>query len=487
MKEPMALEFNKIENPPSPYNKVMGTIGALLKNYTGNDKKKYLISKLSDLYGSDLALEIINSFPDDFFNKKEEIISEEQQEVSAVAEVLTDLPEGKKEEVVLDILEKKYKVPKEKIKEAKKKKNWVSLIGTVSSIAGIIIATFLIKDKEKKEDVNTNDKEKNGKEISIQDSIQDEKIVQYNERFNIEVYNSLPEQAKEIYKNFSEKNPTPNRGYQILDKTNAKIYLFNEKNELITNIPAGFGKDMGDEPNTSTEDGKGTMTTPAGIYLISNSVDSADIKEYGELQFSLFGVSILGDKFFLGQHQTYKKDEEEFKSRTKKLNSKKPNDNNFSDGCINIRREDFEKFIKPYFKGDNSELLFVLQDKKSKESGAVFNYTLLIQQIFPIMLDLANQEERLYEQSISSLKDMINLEFTNMANLQNKQNELTIKYNKNKENNSLQEKIHEIKESIKEKKEFIGKKREELGKYNKKMNNLEIRKKRIEEMLMAYS
>ena len=262
------------------------------------------------------------------------------------------------------------------------------------------------------------------------------------------------------------------------------LYIFNSNNEFVAKIPTGFGKDEGDEPNTSTEYNKGKMTTPAGVYLISNSVDDADIEEYGKLQYSLYGVSILGDKIFLGQHQTYSK-HGELEIRTKKLNSKKSDDNDFSNGCLNNKPEDIEKYIVPNFKGDNSELLFILQDKKSKKSGLTFDYKLLVQQIFPLMLEMANKEEKIYGESISNLKDFINTELGNIADLQNQQNELAIKYKKNPENNVLQNEIHGIKELIKRKKEIIGEKRKELGFYETKMKDLEIKRRGIEETLFA--
>jgi len=169
----------------------------------------------------------------------------------------------------------------------------------LTTATAIAIALLLIKNKEKKENLDNNKKLDNietpAPEIPIKVQ-KGEKTVDFNKRFNTETYNSLPEQAKEIYKGFSEKSPTPNKGYQILDKANALLYIFNSNNEFVAKIPTGFGKDEGDEPNTSTEYNKGKMTTPAGVYLISNSVDDADIEEYGKsFNARIFGRVLVQD------------------------------------------------------------------------------------------------------------------------------------------------------------------------------------------------
>lgn len=445
-----AEKLNTPEKETSTYDLVISAVERILKDMPENENKRfYLTENLSKEYGKELAEKIVGSLTDAF------------------------------------LIETKIKLDKTK------NINGLRTLATVGKVAVPLAMASVAVALNPFDDIKGETKKVAEKIIPKQETstteknpTEEEKNISLNLRFKGEIYSTLPEGGKEIYKYFAEKNPTPNRGYQFLDKTNATMYIFNSNNEIIAKIPTGFGKEAGDESNTSTEYNKGRMTTPSGIYLMSNSVNKADIEEYGKLQYSLYGVSILGDKIFLGQHQTYSK-HGELEPRTEKLNSVQANDNNFSNGCLNNREEDFKKYIQPYFKGDNSELLFVLQDEKSKKSGASFNVDLLVKQIFPLILEMANQEEKTYRESISKIKNIININWEDIANLQNKQNELIIKYNKNKENYSLQDKIHDIKELIKAKKGIIGNNRGELAVYYTKMKDIEIKRRRVEEMLVV--
>jgi len=239
----------------------------------------------------------------------------------------------------------------------------------------------------------------------------------------------LPEQAKDIYKRYAESSPTPNRGYQILDKDSAYIYVFNSQNDLVGKVVAGFGKDTGDEANTSNKYNEGKMTTPAGIFLISDFTTPEDLEEYGKLQFSLFGKSVLDDDIFLGEHQTYSK-HGELEPRTKKLNTPSPEDNRFSNGCINIDQEDFKKYIASLFRGDYGEFFFVLQDKKGRESGVKFDVNSLIESIKPMMLEKANEQEKIYQELISKInviKNRLNIEIKELEKGNNLEKEEILK------------------------------------------------------------
>ncbi len=206
-------------------------------------------------------------------------------------------------------------------------------------------------------------------------------------RFKQEIYESLPSiDAKSTYKYFAEKNPTPGRGYMFLDKGTGRIYIFNEKNELIGEPKAGFGKTNGDQPNNAYESGwnKGNMTTPAGGYLVSDFVSPSNAKTYGKMGVSLVGRSIKGIKSFLGLHQIYPK---EFKSRKNKIES---GEFQISNGCINIDPEDYKRYVEPYFTGDYAEFLFVSRDKVSTDA---FDVEECIKKMAPEMLEVARKQE----------------------------------------------------------------------------------------------
>lgn len=429
----------KFESPPNNniegYNFLNEKIEEAFSSVPkGEDKRKHVLETLSNIYGKEIAEIILNNIPDTYFNENEKETEDKY---------------GLNLEKVKDVL-------KDPIIKKMTKYGLISAIGIASIIGLIKKSDFKIKD-----------------EITITK----EKTIS---NFNKETYESLPEQAKEVYKYISEENPTPGRGYQILDKESATLYIFNKDNELINKVAAGFGKDEGDEPNTSYELNKGNQTTPSGVYLFSNYSIEEDIKKYGELQFSLVGESVLGDITYIGQHKTYPP---ELNSRTKKLNSETPFDNKFSDGCINIDEKDFQKYIKPNFKGDYGEFLFILQDKKSKQSGVKYNVKSLVSSVIPMMIEMSNNEITLYSDSLVEIRDSVNKISIEMDDLEKERLKLTEEYSKDKSENKEQ-RIKEIKDEIKKKKNERGKLRELMNIYTDKIKGVQIKRDRVEKILL---
>ena len=225
-------------------------------------------------------------------------------------------------------------------------------------------------------------------------------------KFEQSVYEILPLAGKEVYKYQTEKNPTPGKGYIILDKDNAVEYIFDGENNLVAKVTSGFGEDPGDENNTSFSQGTGKKTTPAGAYLISMAYSKKDSVIYGKYRFSLFGKSIRGEKVFLGHHQTYPG---ELEQRTVRLETSDPRDNNFSNGCINIDVKDFEKYVSPYFKGDNTEILYVLPDSLSRSSGVTFNPDLLTKDVARMIIELSSKQEAQKLEELLKEKDSLKI------------------------------------------------------------------------------
>lgn len=165
----------------------------------------------------------------------------------------------------------------------------------------------------------------------------------------------LPKGVAKVREFFaSEKSLTPGRAFIILSKASGKIFTFDDKNNLFDTAPALFGRTRGNSKNTVKKAGEGIMSTPAGPYFMSDSKTRKDAEEY-EIQLSLYG------KDSLGMHDVWK---EEFTERMYALNTKTSLDNNATNGCINIKKEDFKK-IMSLFRADLGELLIVLPEDES--------------------------------------------------------------------------------------------------------------------------
>lgn len=283
-----------------------------------------------------------------------------------------------------------------------KKKNLIFPIAVVLGLATMKEVKEITSGSAKKQDTNdvSAPAPTTNKRDEVTHQIQEQKLP--GKVFEQSVFDMLPADGKEVYKYQSEKNPTPGKGYIILDKESAHEYIFDGENNLLAKVAAGFGEDAGDENNSAFTKGLGAKTTPAGAYLISMAYDKKDSVTYGKYRFSLFGKSVRGENVFLGLHQTYPG---ELESRTAKLETEDPKDNGFSNGCINIDLKDFEKFVSPYFKGDNTEILYVLRDELSRSQGAVFNPDLLTKEMARMIIDLSYQHETALKDKLLKEKD----------------------------------------------------------------------------------
>ncbi len=381
---------NKIEKEDEILEQVKQDLIKRVANLPEDEQEVEIYRILNTEYGLNLKKEIPKSKIIEEKKAKENTKETEQEktlkEIALKLEKrLADIPDSAKGVELERILREEYGVSLQKIEEIKKSKNWTSKLlhyGTIAGLLGLaFFSTNIINN-----DIETTNKEK--KELKFKENKKVEKVYKMDSikmpKFDIEVYNSLSNEGKEVYKYYSEKNPTPGKGYIFLDKKNATLYAFDAENNLLEQIIAGFGTEEGDEHNTSAEYKKGTRTTPAGIYIISNLSDPRDILEYGENHLSLFGISTLGNKEFLGLHQTYEGNNEKTR-REKRLATINPSDNRFSDGCINIDEKDFEKYIKENFQGQGDELLFVFPDKKA---SAEFETEKLISQIKPVIEEM---------------------------------------------------------------------------------------------------
>jgi len=396
----MKLESPAIPNKTEEQDKILEQVKKdLIKrvaNLPEDEQEVEIYRILNTEYGLNLKKEIPETKKtEDKKAKIEKKETEEDKTLKAIAlsleKRLLAVPESEKGAELERILREEYGVSIQKIAEIKKNKNWTSKLLHYGTIAGLLGLAFFSSNL-KNDEAETMQEDK--KELKFTEETQENKAGDIYKMdsiqmpsFDMEVYNSLPNEGKDIYKYYSEKNPTPGKGYVFLDKKSANLYVFDQENNLINKIVAGFGTEEGDKTRTSTANKQGTRTTPAGVYILSNLSAVEDLSKYGENQLSLFGISTLGNKEFLGLHQTYEGNNEKAR-REKRLATIDPNDNRFSDGCINISKEDFEKYIKENFKGEGDELLFVLPDE---QKAAEFETDKLINQIKPVLEEMKNR------------------------------------------------------------------------------------------------
>lgn len=156
-----------------------------------------------------------------------------------------------------------------------------------------------------------------------------------------------------------DKNTLP---FVILDKTDARIYLFDAQGKLLAAAPALLGLGIGD----TSFDGIGKRklstikaadrTTPAGRFVgflghafVANPKKAEDVLwvDYPG------GVSI---------HRVVKS-----ANRLLRLSSPTPADNRVSFGCINVPVKFFEDAVRPAFKAtkDAKGIIYVLPETKT--------------------------------------------------------------------------------------------------------------------------
>lgn len=142
--------------------------------------------------------------------------------------------------------------------------------------------------------------------------------------------------------------------YLIVDKVNAKVFVFDAKGRLQGAEPALLGMVPGD----GTADGIGDQklsairpedrTTPAGRFVASLDRD-------------LQGQSILWIDYAsaLALHRVVKGKPAE--RRAQRLESATPQDNRISYGCINVPVKFFEKIVAPAFSKTNG-IVYILPE-----------------------------------------------------------------------------------------------------------------------------
>ncbi len=142
--------------------------------------------------------------------------------------------------------------------------------------------------------------------------------------------------------------------YLIVDKVNAKVFVFDARGRLQGAEPALLGMEQGDGTAAGIGDQKLSAirpedrTTPAGRFVASLDRD-------------LQGQSILWIDYAsaLALHRVVKGKPAE--RRAQRLESATPEDNRISYGCINVPVNFFEKVVAPVFSKTNG-IVYILPE-----------------------------------------------------------------------------------------------------------------------------
>jgi hypothetical protein len=147
--------------------------------------------------------------------------------------------------------------------------------------------------------------------------------------------------------------------YIVIDKTAARLFLFDPQGKRLGEAPVLVGIAEGDEssPGVGTkplsELGPAEKTTPAGRYL-------------AKFGYAAGGKKVLwidyADSVALHAVVTGNKKEH----RLARLNSPQVDDNRITFGCVNVPKAFYSKTVRPLFKKEGG-MVYVLPDTKALE------------------------------------------------------------------------------------------------------------------------
>jgi len=174
----------------------------------------------------------------------------------------------------------------------------------------------------------------------------------------------IPQDVKDAYMDFVnwEKN-NDKKPYGILSKTDMKLYMFSNKNILLSRESTLIWKHKWDKPNNPPQ----IKTTPAEMYMIWEAFsDNEAWKNMFDMYWSHY-ILLIPLKWQYNKkwnktiwiHAVYIKEEAQ---RTKAINSKNRTDHMLSAGCINILSKTFGEIFNHFPPGT----MFFVTDSPSK-------------------------------------------------------------------------------------------------------------------------
>ena len=158
------------------------------------------------------------------------------------------------------------------------------------------------------------------------------------------------------------------KAFMVVDKTNAMMYAFDGKGNLVGKSPVLTGISRGDALSKdfgikSVDDlAVGERVTPSGRFDI-NKVPSEDYGEALNLAQTNRPLAVIA------VHRTYLGTPSE--RRTERLNTSTPEDNRISYGCINVPSKFYDGILSPNF--NTGSAIYVMPDTLT--SHEVFGMT----------------------------------------------------------------------------------------------------------------
>lgn len=191
--------------------------------------------------------------------------------------------------------------------------------------------------------------------------------------------------------------------FVLIDKKNNVLEKYDKYGNLVSTFRVGLGKDKGDKFTINSTNKKvDRNTTPAGIYIVDKQ-SSNESYQYEYDNNILLLKSEGGLRQAASIHQLPNSQKE---SRAAMLANTNLTDDDFSNGCVNCNKDDFEQYLKTiqaghkvvilpeeegnYFKSTDGKLSYTTN--KNKEFGQ-YNYTPRDKAAKPLALKTKNSSE----------------------------------------------------------------------------------------------
>ena len=156
--------------------------------------------------------------------------------------------------------------------------------------------------------------------------------------------------------------------FAIVDKSDARVFVFDDHGQLLGAAPALIGLAHGDDtvPGIGTkplsEIRPGDRTTPAGRFVASLGRDMSKL----DVLWVDYDAAISLHRVIKGTAKEH---------RAQRLATETPLDNRISFGCINVPVEFFDRIVHPAFTGTNG-IVYILPEIKT------------IREVFPAYYDV---------------------------------------------------------------------------------------------------
>lgn len=191
-------------------------------------------------------------------------------------------------------------------------------------------------------------------EKDLKESSKKNKPIEYDTKKLYQGFDSDIINNKQVILEYHKKNKI-DKPYTIIDKKTNTLYQYDADNNLINSFRVGLGKKSGDDKYTvnSKNERIDRNSTPGGIYTIDEKNKNESYRqEYNN------NIALLKNERGMRQataiHQLPNSSESK---RRNLLENSNPNDDDFSNGCVNCTKEDFLKFNQFISPGQNVYIL----------------------------------------------------------------------------------------------------------------------------------